>query len=348
MNTAKSLGVQELVVGASNKFTAEEQLDQMAFYWININDGVAAPLTIRVLSKTWDFFYDVGGGNRIPRISERKARTVAELRAAGVGVRSVLMLHDNTSHSRDLFDAVLTMLDPDVVFDLVHLANPLQSDGSSPGGSSTMNSTSLVQDVDRAQKIGREITVYTVEGDPGPAVVALALEHDYDLIVLDAPAVVENGGSLPEWEQYIREHACAAVCAPAVVAAGDPCREVVDKISSPPFSPLYRRPFPLIAAPAHELFERHAGQSFFRSVVSFRIPDRFAPQVRCCTVAKGFYSQSISLLTDGRTTIDDVKVALSESGREIVKELSMQENWCFSGPSVVLPLSSRRERVCRD
>src|SRR6476661_8998557 len=45
MNTAKSLGVQELVVGASNKFTTEEQLDQMAFYWISLNAGESIPLT---------------------------------------------------------------------------------------------------------------------------------------------------------------------------------------------------------------------------------------------------------------------------------------------------------------
>jgi amino acid transporter len=231
MNTAKSLGVQELVVGASNKFTAEEQLDQMVFYWININGGTAAPLTIRVLSKTWDFYYDVGGGNRIPRISERKARTVAELRAAGVGVRRVLMLHDNTHHSRDLFDSVLTMLDPDVVFDLVHLSNGILPDAnssvaSSPGSQSTTAGTSLMQDIERAHKIGREITVHTVQGDPGPAVVALALDHDYDLIVLDAPAVVENGESLPAWEQYIREHAPCAVCLLSLPAIQ---REVVDK-----------------------------------------------------------------------------------------------------------------------
>jgi hypothetical protein len=234
MNMAKSLGVQELVVGASNKFTAEEQLDQMVFYWININGGTAEPLTIRVLSKTWDFYYDVGGGNRIPRISERKARTVAELRAAGVGVRRVLMLHDNTPHSRDLFDSVLTMLDPDVVFDLVHLpsanepgANPPIA--SFPGGSSTATSASLMQDVERAHKIGREITVHSVEGDPGPAVVALSLDHDYDLIVLDAPAVVEDGESLPDWIQYIREHAPCTVCLLSLPVIQ---REVVDKTPS--------------------------------------------------------------------------------------------------------------------
>ena len=36
LNTAKDLDVQELIVGASNKYTADEQLDQIAFYWINV------------------------------------------------------------------------------------------------------------------------------------------------------------------------------------------------------------------------------------------------------------------------------------------------------------------------
>jgi amino acid transporter len=34
LKTAKELKVQELVVGASNKYTADEQLDQISFYWI--------------------------------------------------------------------------------------------------------------------------------------------------------------------------------------------------------------------------------------------------------------------------------------------------------------------------
>jgi nucleotide-binding universal stress UspA family protein len=220
MNTAKSLGVQELVVGASNKFTAEEQLDQMAFYWISLNAGEQVPLTIRVLSRSWDVHYDVAGGTRIPRISERKARTVGELRAAGVGVRRVVMVHDNTPHASDLFEAVLTTLDPEVVFDLAHLSNDRLTAGSSANGNN-----SLQQDVERAQKIGREVTVHTVKEDPGPEIVRLALENDYDLVVLDAPATSEGtAGTLP-WQQYIRERASCAVCLLSLPAIP---REVVD------------------------------------------------------------------------------------------------------------------------
>ena len=105
LRTAKDLQVQELIMGASNKYTADEQLEQIAFYWINLHDGKPAPLTVRILSRDRDMYLDLGGGNRIPKISERKARSVAELRAAGVGVDRVLLVHDGSPASSDLFQA---------------------------------------------------------------------------------------------------------------------------------------------------------------------------------------------------------------------------------------------------
>ena len=92
-------------MGASNKYTADEQLEQIAFYWINLHGGEPAPLTVRILSRDRDMYLDLGGGNRIPKISERQARSVAELRAAGVGVDRVLLLHDGSPASSDLFQA---------------------------------------------------------------------------------------------------------------------------------------------------------------------------------------------------------------------------------------------------
>src|SRR5262249_39803582 len=91
---AKDLKAQELVGGASNKFTADEQLDQIAFLWITQHEGETPPLTVRILARHRDVYFDLGGGSRIPKISERKARSVAELRAAGVGVDRVLLAHD--------------------------------------------------------------------------------------------------------------------------------------------------------------------------------------------------------------------------------------------------------------
>ncbi len=39
VQTARDLEVQELILGASNKYTADEQLEQIAFYWINLHGG---------------------------------------------------------------------------------------------------------------------------------------------------------------------------------------------------------------------------------------------------------------------------------------------------------------------
>jgi len=118
INTAKTLEVQELIVGVSNKNTADEQLDQIALYWFNVCEGNPKPLTVRIVSHDREVHLDLAGGNRIPKISERQARSVAELRAAGVGVSRVLLIHDGTSSSHDLFQSVLTMLDPLVTLGL--------------------------------------------------------------------------------------------------------------------------------------------------------------------------------------------------------------------------------------
>lgn len=235
MNTVKSLGAQELIVGASNKFTAEEHLDQMAFYWINLHGGESAPLSIRVLSRTWDVHYDIGGGNRIPRISERKAKTVAELRAAGVGVRRVLMIHDNTPHASDLFEAVLTMLDPDVIFDLATVSGPTRSPAASQ-----MISTNLVQDIERAEKVGREVRMHPIAGDPGPEIVGLVLDQAYDLLVLDGSTVAADDDAIPAWHQYVHEHAPCIVCVLTVPAIP---REVVD-VTPSVAAPAVERPKP--------------------------------------------------------------------------------------------------------
>src|SRR5207302_6606284 len=121
LKTAKDLQVQELVMGASNIYSADEQLDQISLYWINLNDGQAAPLSVRLLGRDRDVHFDLGGGNRIPKIGERRARSVAELRAAGVGVDRVLLVSQENPDSIDLFEGVLTMLDPDVLLGLALL-----------------------------------------------------------------------------------------------------------------------------------------------------------------------------------------------------------------------------------
>lgn len=198
LRLAMELGAQEIILGASNKYAADEQMEQIALYWLNIHSGNEAPLTVRLLSKDRDIYLDLSGGNRIPKISERQAKTVAELRAAGVGFDRVLMVHDGTHVGSDLFQGVLTMLDPQVELGIAHI----------PGQEA---STTLLQaDADKAKNLGRELTVHIVpSGDPGAELVELARESKYDLLIY--PRASERGtsknGEADETTHFLLEHA---------------------------------------------------------------------------------------------------------------------------------------------
>ena len=90
-----------------------------------------APLTVRILSRQRDVYLDLAGGNRIPKISERQARSVEELRSAGVGVSRALLIHSGTAAGSDLFKAVITMLDPQVALSVVSLPAAKPANGES-------------------------------------------------------------------------------------------------------------------------------------------------------------------------------------------------------------------------
>jgi len=220
LNTAKDLQAHELIMGASNKWTVDEQLEQIAFYWINLHDGQTAPLTVRILTKDRDFYLDLGGGNRIPKISERQARTVAELRAAGVGVDKVLLAHDGSPACSDLFQAVLTMLDPQVSLTLVSVV---------PEGQEPLNGHGLIKhDQERAQQLGRTLEVAEVTGDVGAAIVKRAQEDQFDLIILPLPTeqAAGTGAPLDGRAAYIVKH---AHCRVFLAAAPEIPQEVVDR-----------------------------------------------------------------------------------------------------------------------
>jgi amino acid transporter/nucleotide-binding universal stress UspA family protein len=198
IRTARDLYVQELIVGASNKYTADEQLEQIAFYWINMHDGQQAPLTVRILGRDRDVHLDLGGGSRIPKITERKARSVAELRAAGVGVDRVLLAHYGNPESSDLFDAVLTMLDRDVVLTLV----PIGLDGQPQvNGANT-----LKKNLERAEQLGRTLEVKRLgPAEPAGELVRLAREGKYDLIIVSATPAEDHQPPLDV--RYLMRHA---------------------------------------------------------------------------------------------------------------------------------------------
>jgi amino acid transporter/nucleotide-binding universal stress UspA family protein len=201
LRVATEIKAQEVVVGASNKFTAEEQLDQIAFYWISLHDGRPPGLTVRVLSRDRDLYFDVEGGNRIPTLGERRARTVADLRAAGLGVDKVLLIHDATSVSADLFFSAMTMLDSKVVLDVAAVPPPEES--------ATQVNGVLQRDQERARSLGREIRVQSLGRNYGPEVVRMARDGHYDLIILPLPQErpMEKGRLCDAEMSYVLAHA---------------------------------------------------------------------------------------------------------------------------------------------
>jgi amino acid transporter len=227
LKTAKALEAHELIVGASNKYTADEQMEQIAFVWISLHAGQTAPLTVRILSRDRDIYLDLAGGNRIPKISERKARTVAELRAAGVGVDRVLLTHDGSPAGSDLFQGVLTMLDPDVSLGLVPLI---------PAGQEPHDGFPLVQqDRDRATQLGRLVKLFESPEQSGAEIVRLAREGEYDLIILALPQDRPAGADsmLDDRSDYVLRHAhCRVFLAATPVIP----HEVVD--TGPGVSPI--------------------------------------------------------------------------------------------------------------
>ena len=179
VQTADNLQAQELILGASNAYSPDEQIDSISLYWVNMHQGDTRPLTVRILSRDRDVFFDLAGGSRIPTISERRARSVAELRAAGVGIDHVLMVHGGDSASRSLFEGVLTMLDPDVTLMVALL--PIEEAESA-------RRNSIEEDLARARQLRRSVTIEQLtDGNLEEQIARLAGDRHGDLVILSPP-----------------------------------------------------------------------------------------------------------------------------------------------------------------
>jgi len=205
LTTAKDIGAQEVMLGASNKYSAEEQLDQIALYWISLNAGQPQGLTVHIVSADRDVSFDLEGGNRIPKAAERQARSVAELRAAGIGVRRVLMAHDETQTSRDVFQWLLTMLAPEVVLDVV----PIPSFGPEPASTEDY----LELDLRRAEQLDREVKKLLPASAHAEAFVLVARAGGYDVAVLpwSAEILIHLDEKAGQWVSHVVQHASCNV-----------------------------------------------------------------------------------------------------------------------------------------
>ncbi|HWE38720.1 MAG TPA: amino acid permease [Isosphaeraceae bacterium] len=179
VNAAHTIGAQEVILGASNKYDPSDQLDQVALYWLNVCKSKPDPLTIRVLSKDRDVRLDIAGGSQIPKPGERgleAARTLAELRASWRGVQRVLLAYEGGPLSADFLDTMLSCLDPAVVLTLMDVA---EGDATADQAEATVR-----QGVERAVELGRPVDFRVARGDPGPEIVRVANEGNYDAIFM--------------------------------------------------------------------------------------------------------------------------------------------------------------------
>jgi nucleotide-binding universal stress UspA family protein len=204
LTLAKELPAQEILLGASNKYTAEEQLDQLAFYWINLNEGTPQGLTVHIVSQDRDVTLDLEGGNRIPKVAEREAKTVDDLREAGIGVQRVLLAHDGTLGSHDVFEWLLTMLAGTVDLGIV----PITSGETLPQS----GLPTIEQDRQRGEQLGRPVQVLADRPLSGEEIVQVINTGNYDAVVLPTFALPGAGTDAVEpIGDYLLRHAPCGV-----------------------------------------------------------------------------------------------------------------------------------------
>ena len=200
MQTTQAIGAQELILGASERFMPDQQLDHMAFYWTHLHGGHPTPLTIRIVGGNCEFFSDLGGGQRIPKAKEQKAGSLDELRAASGGVNLVLVLYDGTQASSDLFQSLLMMLDPHVGFQVIETSEAAKE--------------RLDDDIREARRLGRVTKLVALPGKASfvDELVRVILDSDIDVVIARMPLATvtgRNGETSSSWsEQVLRQTKC--------------------------------------------------------------------------------------------------------------------------------------------
>jgi amino acid transporter/nucleotide-binding universal stress UspA family protein len=182
--TAHAIGAQELIMGASNKFDPDAQLDAVALYWFHVCKDQPDPLTIRVLGKDRDVRLDIAGGSQIPRLGAREAaalRVLEELRASWRGVERLLLAYDGSPLSADFLDTVMSFLDPAIDMTLLDVA-----EDENPSGGDPLDAARRVvqQGVERALEVGRVAEYRVARGEPGREIVRVAVEGKFDAIFM--------------------------------------------------------------------------------------------------------------------------------------------------------------------
>jgi amino acid transporter/nucleotide-binding universal stress UspA family protein len=207
--TAKTIGAQELIMGQSNKFRPEDQLDQVALYWFNVCGATPEPLSIRVLAKDRDVRLDISGGSQIPKIGmmpAETARILSDLRKSWHGVERLLLAYDGSPLSIDFLDTVMSFLDPAISVTLMDVAE----NGSKDNHDSIEEAEAVAERAaERARALGRQVEWRVARGEAGPEIVRAAIDGKFDAIFMSLRGVYRRGDTtaFASNTRYVLEHA---------------------------------------------------------------------------------------------------------------------------------------------
>ncbi|OJW10577.1 MAG: hypothetical protein BGO49_22945 [Planctomycetales bacterium 71-10] len=206
--TARTIGAQELFMGMSNKFNPEDQLDQVALYWLNISGSKPEPLTIRVLGHDRDARLDIAGGSQIPRpgaMAAEAAQLLADLRRGWHGVERLLLAYDGSPLSSDFLDTVMSFLDPAIDVTLFYVAEA-ESDLVE---AEAEGRRIIERGADRARELGRRVAFKLARGEAGEEIVREAVEGKADAIFMSLRGVYRRGdtSAFASNTRYVLENA---------------------------------------------------------------------------------------------------------------------------------------------
>ena len=209
--TAKKIGAQELIMGPSNKFRPEDQLDAVALYWLNVCGASPDPLSIRVLGKDRDVRLDIAGGSQIPKpgaAAAGSARLLADLRKSWHGVEKLLLAYDGSPLSADFLDTVMSFLDPAIAVTLIDVAEEAPDAEGSADPDAEAGDV-ILRGVERARELGRTVTYKVIHGQPGQEIVREAIDGKFDAIFMSLRGVYRRGdtSAFASNTRYVLENA---------------------------------------------------------------------------------------------------------------------------------------------